>query len=279
LSTWQGGDLALSTLDGHSEDDLLEMQTPHDLYTRDITPGGGIPKSVKAAPPKPANPFAPPEANEPEVQIALAVEQVSLPQVSLPTPKAAPAAAKPAARPAPKVSQQVPGDGVPEGEAAPKKAKAPGVPIDIRVRTVIEFARRILEKIVVTPRPRFVLGAVLAMILTFLPAHLVASALESVIYSGAREDLAADYLQKIDQGTEAMLGLKEAAIVDMNSSRRFIAFFSFLVWLACATGVVFLWDQKLDLSKFGKFLASKKWTPPPRPVPVVEPPADDDSAS
>ncbi len=264
-SSMDVGNLSLATLDGADDADLLEMPTPANFLPASIAPIKGAPTLIT-----PQNPFAPPPEGGPNGEAELSLAVVSLPKPKEPPPRA-PTAQRPAVNFAEGTDVSTLAAPAAEEPKKQKKPRAPGVPLDVRARMILERVRAFFENALGKPRPRFALGASLAVLLAFLPMHVFASAWEGLSYGGAEEQLQKDYLGAIDQGRDAMLGLKEAAIIDLQGSRRFIVFGSLLFWLACTGALLFLWEKKLNLEPVRAFLASKKWTPPARPVAAAAP--------
>jgi len=101
------------------------------------------------------------------------------------------------------------------------------------------------------PRVRLLAGVILAILLGFIPATLIASWQEGTAYADSRKEIHKVYADV--RTVEDWKGLDEVIKGElgvMNSSRQKIAITSILVWGAAGGGFAFLWFRKVPWDNF-----------------------------
>jgi hypothetical protein len=237
-------ELKLATLDGHDDAAKPQPRPARVPPVRDSAPRA---MAVEAEQPPPSLPeyldlFLPPEmAQEREIDIAPAVRPnlVKRPsgRMPLPTPPATEAVETAAARP-------------PEAEASAAATSAPAQAQAATVRPRVMPWERFLPLLAENVRMRLAVGALLALLLGFLPAHLLALAWESSAYGSTRAQLVQDYQTVATGDPVSMAALRSAALDIMRSQRRTIALVSCLLWGASAAGIAFLWFRVIDFDRW-----------------------------
>jgi hypothetical protein len=182
------------------------------------------PATVKAAPPSsPAaaasvDMFAPPDAaEEAAFKVELAddeVERSAKKRASIP-PATAPAEAP---------------------EPAPRVAR-----VSIQPTTVAPAARGMAN-----PKTRFALGVVIAIVVGFVPAHLLASVREKSAY--AEIDRAVDQTQReadTQDAYDALDVFRERQLVRKYDARHSAAILAFLVWGVLGGGIAYVWFRRI----------------------------------
>ena len=96
-------------------------------------------------------------------------------------------------------------------------------------------------------RARFVVGIAVAMVLGFIPVHIVASIREHSAYAEinarvAQQQLAADTIDSWN----ALDALRDKALTSKHDTRRNIALESVLLWAILGAGIGYLWFRKID---------------------------------
>ncbi len=94
------------------------------------------------------------------------------------------------------------------------------------------------------PRVRLVLGAVLAVGLGFVPAHLVASMREKTAYAEIDADLA--HRQTMIHTPEEVDAVRAAHAARKRAARQNIALGSLALWALVGGGVAWLWFRRID---------------------------------
>ena len=234
------GSLALSSLDGN------EDNSPQGGSFN--PPGAGLPASIgpATAPPAPAaakaepttdaplDLFAPPDAAEAEVEMALAPEEIEHRARKLNTPPAGVAIAQPAT-----------GSDATSRPMTPAARRSAPVPIEEGQGGVRAAARE-------TPRARFAAGVVLSILLGFVPAHLIASMREESAFATIDAQVHAAQLQadtpemyrQLDAFRAAQLSRKE-------SEQRSIAMVSMLIWALAGAGLAYVWFRQIPWERLG----------------------------
>ncbi len=228
--------LSLATLDGEEEKPREQKQAVHAFSASD---------------------FAPPEAEEQELVLAVAVEKRSPPPQSMAPPvTAASIADSPpvedeaiVSSPPPREAYGEPpltgGYGVapaPAGKPArPRRPKTPGENPLIRMRGMIADS----------PLIRLGVGVVAALLIGFLPAHLFASARESSAFSEIDSETKAHQSQVTDVDEwNALDEYRKHQLDRKDSKRTSIALSAVFVWAALSGVLAFLWFRKIDWDEY-----------------------------
>jgi hypothetical protein len=180
------------------------------------------PASKPAPKPKAAEPvdmFAPPDAaEEAAFKVELAddeVERAAKKRVSIP-PATAPAA--PVAEPPARVSR-----------------------VSIQPQSVAAAPRGMAD-----PKTRFALGVLIAIVVGFIPAHLLASVREKSAY--AEIDRAVDQTQHeadTQDTYDALDGFRQRELERKYDARRSAAMLAFLVWGVIGGGAAYVWFRRI----------------------------------
>jgi hypothetical protein len=245
LGALEGDDvpLALATVDGSDD----ASASPAGSF--EPPGGGGLPASIGPAPAenaaaktKPAKPkdvpvdmFAPPDMQGEELKVDIAADEIevsarkraSTPPASVPVVPAPDALAAPASRdsqPALRRSQ-------------PLAGTTPEPSVTTRASKLGPLAE---------PRTRFAAGVVLALLLGFVPAHLVAASREDAAYREIdHKVLAAQELADTPEVYATLDRMRAAQLRRKESERRNAAIIAFAVWALVGGGLAFVWFRKL----------------------------------
>src|SRR5690606_23402455 len=103
-----------------------------------------------------------------------------------------------------------------------------------------------------TPRARFAAGVILAILLGFVPAHLIAAAREDAAFRAIdaqieatqRAATTADMYAQLDKFRAAQLARKE-------SERQMIALTPMLIWAPAGAGPAYLWFRRIPWDQLG----------------------------
>ena len=194
-----------------------------------FAPPPAQPQTAKAKPVASADPidmFAPPDAEDDNFQVCLAPEEearAAKKRVSIPpaTEDAAAAAAPP---------------------TRPSRPALPALPA-LQGPTIHTGPR---PSGLADPKIRFAAGVIIAILVGFIPAHVVASLREKSAY--AEIDAKVDEVQKQSDApdTYASLDAFRATQLDhKREDRRNAALLAMLVWAAAGAGVAFVWFKKI----------------------------------
>ncbi|HEY1551267.1 MAG TPA: hypothetical protein VGG28_25740 [Kofleriaceae bacterium] len=174
------------------------------------------PKPVAAAP---VDMFAPPDAaEEAAFKVELAddeVERAAKKRVSIP----------PATEPA----------------SAPEPPPSRVSRVSIQPATVAPAPRGMAD-----PKTRFALGVLIAIVVGFVPAHLLASVREKSAYSEI--DRAVDQTQReadTPDAYDALDAFRQRQLVRKYDARRSAAILAFLVWGVLGGGVAYVWFRRI----------------------------------
>jgi len=219
----ESGTLSLATLDG--SDDAAAHAAARFAPPPAARPSiPALPAPVPTSPAFGAGPvdlFAPPEDEAP---LDLAMELAEVPKKSgtvAPEP-----VAPPVAPPSPAPVRVT---------AAPAAGGAP-TSLPDRVRRLAESARA-----------RFAAGVFLAVLLGFVPAHVIASVREGAAFAAIDATVAEQQARVSSLEDWQGLDRVRAAQLDRKrTERRSIALFSLLVWAAAGGGIAFAWFRVLD---------------------------------
>lgn len=101
------------------------------------------------------------------------------------------------------------------------------------------------------PRVRLVAGVVLAILIGFLPAHLVASMREKSAYDAIDRKVAAEQESATTPDAYAALDQMRSDELDhKKSERRSIAILAFILWGAVGGGVAYGWFRRIPWERF-----------------------------
>ena len=230
------GSLSLSMLDGDSDAPIQPAQGSHPEVSPDW------------------DQFRPPDMNSEEKEITLDIPAQALIDQSAPPANFAKADPVNDAE----ISRNVPlaasGSVKSTGHSQPNAAVTAEKTADLaragvdRAKELFVFCRR---EIAESERLRFFVGGLLAVLLCFLPTHLIASAMESASYGGAEETLNASYDQLVKSWEYHQMELElEKAKGAASTSRLIIGFVGTTIWMLTAAGFLFLWFRKVNWQRY-----------------------------
>ena len=224
------GSFALSALDG-SDDHPVEpsgsFAPPGEAAALPASIGPAIAAPASTPPPKPAatgDMFAPPDSEEELVD--LAVDMADLKAQRTAATSTPPSMARSAGR----VSAPPPVAGAPSAPVVPSKS----------------FGDH-LRAFAGNRRARFAVGAVLAVLIGFLPAHLLASVRERSAYAEIDSELAKQAAAlRTTEAWQAFDQVRDSAHEEKLAEKHSIAITAVLLWAAVSAGFVFVWYRKID---------------------------------
>jgi hypothetical protein len=195
--------------------------------------------------------FRPPDAEEAEMKMEIAADEIehrarkrapavpaanttATPSAGVPTAPPSQPVPPPAAKPADPASQSVP-------SLTPPAAKSrPSTP-------VLAVAPRSRLGPLADERVRMAAGVVVAILLGFVPAHLIASAWERSAYRTIDAKVDHDY-QEAEESTDAYALLdtvRDHELDAKRSTRTNIVVVCLLVWAAAGVGVGYVWFKRV----------------------------------
>ncbi len=180
--------------------------------------------------------FAPPDAQGDELQVDIAADE--LPKRASTPPPVADAA------PPPRTSE--PSLQPPARASSPAlgRASSPAVQ-EVAVRRASKLGP------LGDPRARFAAGVLLAVLLGFLPAHLVASLRESSAYKDVDSKvLVAQQAADTPEAYAALDRMRADQLRRKESEQRNAAIIAFAIWALVAGGIAFAWFKKIPWDRF-----------------------------
>ena len=226
-----GALLKLSSVDGKEEAPAADAFAP--------PPVAAPPPAAKsAAPAKPAakpkddpiDMFAPPDAEDANFQVDLAPDEV--------------------ARAAKKKSSIPPETAPVEAAPVPARASRPSLqavqPPDRQSRPSLQVPNQPAPTGLKDPKIRFAVGVVIAIVLGFIPAHLISHFQESSAF--AKIDANVTNVQK-DVATPddyaALDGFRAGQLERKHDERRNIALLAMVIWAAAGAGIAYVWFRRI----------------------------------
>lgn len=220
--------LKLSSVDGN--DDARPVVAGSFGPPPQATPPVAVAAPAPGAKPSqdPIDMFAPPDAEDAAVAFDLAPEEVeraakkraSIPPATVPAEEPPPRASKPSIQP-------------------PSRQSRPS--IQVQDQPVAATPKGIRE-----PRARFAAGVLLAIVIGFIPATLVASAREKSAYKEIDAKVTQLQAQVVTPEDYAALdGMRAKQLEHKHDERRNAALLAFIIWGVVGGGVAFAWFRKL----------------------------------
>jgi hypothetical protein len=194
--------------------------------------GAAGPRTSPAPAQAPIDMFAPPDAEEANVEVNLAPEEQDR------------AARKRAQTPLANevVAPPVEAGGPASRPSRPSRPSLPSLP-SLHVRPAVEGPR---PSGLADPKIRFAAGVIIAILVGFIPAHLVASMRERSAY--AEIDAKVNEVQQQAETPEtyaALDGFRAVQLEHKHEDRRNAALLAMLVWAAAGAGIAFVWFKKI----------------------------------
>ncbi len=203
----------------------------------------GPPPETKAKPAKVEKPkdapldlFAPPDAQGDELKVDIAADE-------MPKRKSAPVIAVPAeqAAAAPASRRSEPSLSPPSRTSSPALGRTSSPALDAP-----PVARASKLGPLGDPRARFAAGVLLALVLGFVPAHLVASARESSAFKEIdNKVLAAQQLADTPEAYATLDRMRADQLGRKESEKRNAAIIAFAIWALVGGGIAFAWFKKI----------------------------------
>ena len=201
-------------------------------------PATAAPKAeAKPARPKdePLDMFAPPDASDAELRVDLAPDEVersarkrsSTPPASVPVVAQAEPPPRASRGSRPSLSPRAVGD---DGQAAPMHESSNAL---------------------ANPNVRFVLGIAVAILLGFVPAHLVASVREKSAFASIDQHVLATQKQVDSPEAYATLdAFRSEQLARKHGERQSIAIMALLVWGAAGGAIAYVWFRRIPWDRF-----------------------------
>ncbi|HEY5946855.1 MAG TPA: hypothetical protein VIV40_15235, partial [Kofleriaceae bacterium] len=190
--------------------------------------------NAKADRPKdvPLDLFAPPDAQDGEMKVDIASDEVEQ------TAKKRPATPLPAEEPRTS-SQQLPRA---QSEPAARKSQ-PSLAVNAADAAVVKQSK--LGPLA-DPRTRFAAGVLLAILLGFVPAHLVASMREGSAYKAIdNKVLAAQQLADTPDAYATLDSMRADQLRRKKGEQRNTAIIALAIWALVGSGIAFAWFKKV----------------------------------
>ena len=231
------GSFALSSVDGHDNDvtDRVDSPLPASFAPPPVAAAAAAaPKPRQSAPKLAAAPptdmFAPPDAEDENQKVELHADEI------------AHQARKRASTPP--ASVPIVGQGV---------APLPGSPVlkrklsSTQTPPVTALAPRGRLGVLSEPRNRFAAGVIVAILLGFVPTHLIATFREHDAYQKIDSKYLTDAASAPDPAT--WNALDEPALRDKKSAQRDIALTSLILWALFTAGIGYVWFKRVPWTK------------------------------
>lgn len=246
----RSGLLSLATLDDEPSQTAGAPFSPSDRAPPEIAPA--LPRPASPPPvqasrePAPSSPdrFAPPGAASEDLVVELADDELayrahkrmsSPPQVAAESPPrstpgvTAPATRTPAMPPGPPTTPRL----------APTPQHRPEA-VEPRINVATE------RRSPASPRVRFAAGVVLAIVLGFIPAHVVAAMREQRAFHAIdARVIAAQDAADSQQSYDALDAMRAAQLDAKHSAQRRIALASMLIWAVAGGAIAYVWFRRI----------------------------------
>jgi hypothetical protein len=237
--------LSLASVDGADDSPASSAQAfapPDAMVSASIGPPPDKPSAKKAERPKdvPVDLFAPPDAQGDELKVDIASDELEV------------SAKKRAATP-------VPATGEPVRPSSPQMARAQSQPAARKSQPSLPAQEApvggVAKPSKLGPlgdeRVRFAAGVLLAILIGFVPAHLVAAARESSAYKTIDDKVMAAQQLADTPDTYATLDKLRADQLDRKKSeQRNAAIIAFAIWALAGGAVAFAWFKKVPWERF-----------------------------
>ena len=195
------------------------------------------PKTTKQATPKdvPLDMFAPPDAQgEGELKFDLEPEEIER------------AARKRASTPPPSEPVPVVAD---SGPVSDRRYSRPSLQAPNAAAEAATSTRGASP--LANPNVRWVLGVAIAVLLGFVPAHLVASARERSAFESVDKKVIATQKEADTPETYASLdGFRSDQLARKHDDRRSIAIMAMLIWAAAGGAIGYVWFRRIPWDRF-----------------------------
>jgi len=242
LGALEGDGMAfsLSSVDGADDRAPSEVSfaPPESALPASIGPAPEKPKS-KAEKPKdvPLDLFAPPDAQGDEMKVDIAADEVEQ------------SAKKRPSTPAPDESPRASSQKIPRAQSEPAARKSqPSLQAPNEPAAVVKSSK--LGPLA-DPRARFAAGVLLAVLIGFVPAHLVASMRESSAYKEIdNKVLAAQQLADTPDAYATLDRMRADQLERKKGEQRNAAIIALAIWALVGGGIAFAWFKKVPWDNF-----------------------------
>jgi hypothetical protein len=230
-----GGSFSLSSVDGADDraPSAGAFAPPGDSLSASIGPAPEKPKPTKPASDKPKDVpldlFAPPDAEDAKVEVDIAIDDKPKPRASTPPPIAEPSRG-----------------------SSPSLAERKSQPSLRASQPALETARPGRRGPLGDPRARFAAGVLLAIVLGFLPAHLIASMREGSAYKAIdNKVLAAQQMADTPETYATLDRMRADQLARKQGEQRNTAIIALAIWALVGAGIAFVWFKKIPWDRVG----------------------------
>lgn len=221
------GALSLSSVDGSSDEPPAASPggfgPPPEAVAVSLAPDP-VPAAAKPKT-QPLDLFAPPDAEEAEAKVELAADEIAHRAKKMSTP--------PTGVPVESTPASVPN--TPAMRRSNPSIQPPSVSPSAPATSVGDM-----------PRGRFAAGVLLAIILGFVPAHLVAASRETKAFAKIDAQITATQNAVEDEDAyRALDGFRSVQLAKKQSEQRTIAWQSLLIWAVVGAGVAYVYFRRI----------------------------------
>jgi hypothetical protein len=224
------GALSLSSVDGNDEGPASTggaFAPPPEPVAITIAPSPKPAAKPGKAASQPLDLFAPPDAEEAEAKVELAVDEIEHRAKKMSTPPVGVPVAAP------------PGQSQPLSVANTPAMRRSNPSMQPPIPASSELAAEM-------PRGRFAAGVVLSILIGFVPAHFVAATREGTAFNKIDATVTATQTSVEDEdGYRALDGFREAQLAKKKSERNTIAWQSMLIWAVVGAGVAYVYFRRI----------------------------------
>jgi hypothetical protein len=221
---------SLASVDGGGDDESLIEKSPEPAFG---VPASIGPATAKASEPKQARPkdvpvdmFAPPDAESADLKVDIAADEQEFTRKKVATPPAGTPAA-----PAPPLQRKS------------QPAIAAQAPVTVKASKLGPLADE---------RVRTIAGVLLAIVIGFLPAHLIASAREKSAFHDIDAQLVSMQAQADTPEAWAQLDQTRATFLERKKDeRRNIAIMALAIWAVVGGGIAYGWFRRIPWDDLG----------------------------
>jgi hypothetical protein len=215
---------SLASVDGGGDDESLIEKSPEPAFG---VPASIGPATAKASEPKQARPkdvpvdmFAPPDAESADLKVDIAADEQEFTRKKVATPPAGTPAA-----PAPPLQRKS------------QPAIAAQAPVTVKASKLGPLADE---------RVRTIAGVVLAIVIGFVPAHLIASSREKSAFHDIDAQLVSMQAQADTPDAWAQLDQTRATFLERKKDeRRSIAIMALAIWAVVGGGIAYGWFRRI----------------------------------
>ncbi|MEO6777650.1 MAG: hypothetical protein ABI467_32285 [Kofleriaceae bacterium] len=240
-----GAFMKLSSVDGQDDRASETAFAPPPGPPGPPGPDAKAPPAASAKPPakpkdEPIDMFAPPDADDANFRVDLAPDEVARAakkKVSIP-PESEPHETAPV--------EPAPGTTGPGRASRPSMQVPPASIHDRASRPSLQAPDMARTTGLRDPNTRFALGVVIAIVLGFLPAHLIAHLQEASAYASIDANVTAVQHDAVTPDDYAALDtFRTGQLARKHDERRNIALLAMLIWGAAGAGIAYVWFRRI----------------------------------